>query len=59
MREEGGPCQPMGTHKYQFSLYALDTTLDLPSSTSKSDLLKNMEGHVLDQTMLVGLYSKE
>src|SRR3990167_2674053 len=55
----GGPCPPMGTHKYQFSLYALDTTLDLPSSTSKSDFLKNIEGHVLDQTMLVGLYSKE
>jgi len=54
----GGPCPPSGTHHYQFKLYALDTQLDLDSSTKKSDLEKAMQGHILDQAMLVGLYQR-
>ena len=40
--------------KYFFKLYALDTMLDLPSSTTKADLLAAMDGHVLAVGELVG-----
>ncbi len=55
----GGPCPPSGTHCYFFKLYALDTTLDLSENSGKSDLLKEMEGHVLAKTQLVGSYSRK
>jgi Raf kinase inhibitor-like YbhB/YbcL family protein len=54
----GGPCPPSGTHRYYFKLYALDSTLDLPSSTTKKDLEKAMEGHILAQTELMGTYRR-
>ena len=55
----GGPCPPSGTHRYFFKLYALDTTLDLDSSAEKEDIEKAMEGHILAQTQLIGLYKKQ
>jgi Raf kinase inhibitor-like YbhB/YbcL family protein len=55
----GGPCPPSGTHRYLFKLYALDTMLDLKSSATRSDVEKAMEGHVLAQTTLVGLYKRK
>lgn len=55
----GGPCPPSGTHRYFFKLYALDTKLDLPSEADKAQLEKAMEGHILDQAELVGLYSRQ
>jgi hypothetical protein len=54
----GGPCPPSGTHRYFFKIYALDTTLDLPAGTRKSDLLKVMQGHILAQGQLVGKYKR-
>ncbi len=54
----GGPCPPSGTHRYFFRLYALDTTLDLPSGAGKKEVLRAMEGHVLAQAELMGTYSK-
>lgn len=54
----GGPCPPSGTHRYFFKLYALDTTLDVDSSTTKQDLEKAMEDHILAQAELIGLYSR-
>ena len=54
----GGPCPPSGKHRYFFKLYALDTALDLPESSGKADVRSAMEGHVLAQTQLVGLYQK-
>lgn len=54
----GGPCPPSGTHRYQFKLYALDTNLNLESQANKKDLENAMEGHILDQTTLVGLYQR-
>lgn len=53
----GGPCPPSGTHHYFFKLYALDQMLELDSSSKKEDLEKAMEGHIIDQTELIGLYS--
>lgn len=56
----GGPCPPSGTHRYIFKLYALDVDLDLaPADTDKAALLEAMEGHVLAETMLTGLYKRQ
>ncbi len=54
----GGPCPPSGVHRYYFKIYALDTMLDLPSSTRKADLLKAMKGHILAEGQLMGKYSR-
>jgi Raf kinase inhibitor-like YbhB/YbcL family protein len=53
-----GPCPPSGTHHYFFKLYALDTTLSLPSSTTKSDLESAMKSHILAEAEIIGLYSR-
>ncbi len=53
-----GPCPPSGTHRYFFKLYALDATLSLPSSTTKSGLESAMSGHIISQTELIGLYNR-
>jgi len=52
----GGPMPPSGIHHYHFTLYALDTELDLQSGVKKDALLKAMEGHVLATATLTGLY---
>lgn len=54
----GGPCPPIGTHRYFFKLYALDTTLDLPETATKADVEQAMEGHILDEAVLIGTYRK-
>ena len=53
----GGPCPPSGTHRYFFKLYALDTHLDIEEA-NKEKLLAAMEGHILAQTELMGLFTK-
>ena len=54
----GGPCPPSGTHRYKFNIYALDTTLNLPPDSEKQDVEKVMQGHILAQATLTGLYSR-
>jgi len=54
-----GPCPPKGSpHHYRFTLYALDTSLDLTGGASKDEVLQAMEGHVLGQTQLIGIYQR-
>lgn len=52
----GGPCPPAGFHRYFFKLWALDAKLDLAGTSTKKDLEKAIEGHILDKSHLVGLY---
>jgi hypothetical protein len=54
----GGPCPPGGTHRYFFKLYALDTELNLKTGATKSQLVRAMEGHILDQVQLMGKYRR-
>src|SRR5437660_9545733 len=54
----GGPCPPIGRHRYFFKLYALDTELTGLSAATKSDLESAMKGHVLDSGELMGTYQK-
>jgi Raf kinase inhibitor-like YbhB/YbcL family protein len=55
----GGPCPPIGKHRYFFKLYALDTLLPDMGKPDKPALLKAMEGHVLGETKLMGTYEKQ
>ncbi|HSW77142.1 MAG TPA: YbhB/YbcL family Raf kinase inhibitor-like protein [Candidatus Saccharimonadales bacterium] len=54
----GGPNPPPGTpHHYHFDVYALDIdVLNLPKKTTKADVLQAMQGHILAQDRLTGLY---
>lgn len=53
----GGPCPPIGQHRYFHKLYALDTTLDLGNAT-KPEVEQAMKGHVLASAELIGTYKK-
>jgi Raf kinase inhibitor-like YbhB/YbcL family protein len=54
----GGPCPPIGRHRYFFKLYALDTLLGDLGQATKAQLEGAMKGHILEQTELVGTYEK-
>jgi len=56
--EYGGPCPPSGTHRYFFKIYALDTELALGEGVDKKALEEAMQGHIVDQAELIGLYKK-
>ena len=53
-----GPCQPVGTHRYFFKLYALDVELDLGPDATKADLLAAMDTHVLDHGEMMVIHSR-
>lgn len=56
----GGPCPPRGKpHRYFFRLYALDDVLPLAPGLSKKALLKAIEGHVMAQAELYGVYGRK
>lgn len=54
----GGPCPPIGRHRYFFKLYALDTRLPDQAQPSKAQLEQAMRGHIVAQAQLVGTYRK-
>jgi len=56
--EYGGPCPPIGRHRYFFKLYALDIELTGLSSPTKADVERAVKGHVVDSGELVGTYQK-
>lgn len=57
-----GPCPPAGTgvHHYMFELYALDSPLaNLSQTTDRDQLVKAMSGHIVDKTILTGLFAAD
>lgn len=53
-----GPCPPNGTHRYFFKLYALTKTLNLPATSNRDDLLKAMDGLIIEHEQYMGTYRK-
>jgi Raf kinase inhibitor-like YbhB/YbcL family protein len=54
----GGPCPPIGRHRYFHKLYALDERLPAMESPTKAELEQAMKGHVLEKAELIGTYQK-
>jgi Raf kinase inhibitor-like YbhB/YbcL family protein len=55
----GGPCPPIGRHRYVHTLYALDTTLPSLAAPTRAELEQAMAGHVLARAELIGTYEKQ
>lgn len=54
----GGPCPPIGQHRYFHKLYALDAVLSDLEQPTKAQLMASMKGHVLAEAQLVGTFEK-
>ena len=54
----GGPMPPMGSHRYYFRLFALDTMLPDLDRPTRAELLAAMDGHILGEASLMGTYEK-
>jgi Raf kinase inhibitor-like YbhB/YbcL family protein len=54
----GGPCPPIGRHRYFFKLYALDMVLSDLREPTKAELEQAMQGHILEKAELIGTYQR-
>lgn len=54
----GGPCPPIGRHRYFFKLYALDAALPNLNQPTKLQLVEAMKPHVVGEAVLMGTYQK-
>lgn len=54
----GGPCPPIGRHRYFHKLYALDIVLPDLKNPGKTQLERAMQGHIVGQAELIGLYQR-
>lgn len=54
----GGPCPPRGTHRYVFTVYAVDTVLGLDPGSTSAELRRALAGHVLARASLSGTYRR-
>jgi Raf kinase inhibitor-like YbhB/YbcL family protein len=54
----GGPCPPIGRHRYFHKLYALDTVLEGLNKPSKAAVEAAMQGHIIAQAELIGTFEK-
>lgn len=54
----GGPCPPIGRHRYFFKLYALDIILPELDDPTTDQIKKAMDNHILDQAQIIGLYQR-
>lgn len=55
----GGPCPPKGSsHRYRFTIYALDQRLKLEAGVSKKQVVNAMQDHILAQGRLTGTYQR-
>jgi Raf kinase inhibitor-like YbhB/YbcL family protein len=57
--EYAPPCPPDKEHRYFFYLYALDSTIQLEKTSNKKDLLKAIEGKIIDKVELMGRYERQ
>jgi Raf kinase inhibitor-like YbhB/YbcL family protein len=55
----GGPCPPSGQHRYFFKLYALDIIDETGTLRDRKSVEDLMKGHILAQTQIIGVYSKQ
>jgi len=55
----GGPCPPIGRHRYFFKLYALDRVMPDLNRPTKAKLEAAMKGHILEQATLIGTYQRK
>jgi Raf kinase inhibitor-like YbhB/YbcL family protein len=55
----GGPCPPIGQHRYFFKVYALDAVLPDLKQPTKARLEKAMQGHVIAYAELIGKYQRQ
>ena len=55
----GGPCPPIGRHRYFFALYALDTRLDALHAPTRPEFEAAVAGHILARAELIGTYEKQ
>jgi Raf kinase inhibitor-like YbhB/YbcL family protein len=55
----GGPCPPIGRHRYFHKLYALDTVLPDLHEPDKKTLLSAMQGHIVAEAQVIGTYRKK
>lgn len=55
----GGPCPPIGTHRYYFKLYALDTVLPELTPGTKAQVTAGMANHIVAEASLMGTYQKK
>ena len=55
----GGPCPHSGVHRYFFKLYALDTVLNIPLTSTVEKLEEAMKGHIVADAKMMGTYSRE
>jgi len=58
LTDYNGPCPPEGTHRYIFTINALDIMLDLPEGETKREVNNWTDGHIIDSAELIGLYKK-
>ena len=54
----GGPCPPIGRHRYFFKLYALDSVLEGLQKPTKAELEQAMQGHIIDSAEMIGTYER-
>lgn len=54
-----GPCPPRGTHRYFFTIYALNDILALQGGEKTEEVYKAMQHHVIEQAQLMGKFAKQ
>ena len=54
----GGPCPPIGRHRYFLKLYSLDTVLTGMNKPTKAQVEAAMQGHIIAEAQLMGTYEK-
>jgi Raf kinase inhibitor-like YbhB/YbcL family protein len=54
----GGPCPPIGRHRYFHKLYALDSRLEELKRPTKAQVVEAMAGHIIEEAALMGTYEK-